>query len=111
MSLAARRWILLCLALLFTATATYLGCGAVGASLSDVFGPPQQRQEPRAALEHQAGTYTAKAVVCLILASLSLGTTFRRDNWKHSVAAYIGAFLVCPLISVLAIYILISLSP
>ncbi|MGH9588645.1 MAG: hypothetical protein ACRD3F_17005 [Acidobacteriaceae bacterium] len=112
MSRPARKWILLCLALLLMASASYFEWHAIDAAFTagDVAGPDvQQDQQAIRELEHQANIYTAEAVVCVVLASFSLGTAIRRGNWKHSVAAYIGAFLVCPTVSFLPIYIRIRL--
>jgi len=115
MSRAARRWILFCLALLPTAGASYLEFESLNAAWTagDVVEHPsyseQQYQRDVRALRHEANVYTAEAVVCVVLASLSLGTAFRRRGSKYSILVYIAAFVVCPFMAVLPIYILIRL--
>lgn len=110
MSRTARRWILLCLALLFTASASYFEFLAVGAAwaASDVVNFPGNEQQALLAIreiQHEANIYTGEAVACLIIASLCLGIAWRRSNSKRPIAAYIKAFLVCPLVSLLPIYL------
>lgn len=112
MSRAAQRWILFCLALLLTAGASYFEfqAFATGYTAGDYAGPDtQEARQWIQELRHEENVYTAEAVVCVVLASLSLGTAFRRRGSKYSILIYIAAFLVCPFMVVLPIYILIRL--
>lgn len=110
MSRAARKWILLCLALLLTASASYFEFMAVGAAWTagDVVDFPGNEQQALLAIRevrHEANIYTVGAVACLIVASLCLGAAWRRGDSKRPIAAYIKAFLVCPLVSLLPLYL------
>ena len=114
MNRSTARWVLLCLALLLTASASYFEWQAVvaGFTAGDVAGPPDDQQQMKQAireLEHRANFDYAVAVACLILASLCLGTALRRKNWKYTIAIYIGAFVICPIVSFLPIYIVVRL--
>lgn len=76
--LTAKR-ILLCLALLLTASASYFEFQAIGAAFTagDVVGPVvQQDQQWIHHLERQSNIYTAEAAACVVLAALFLGTAF-----------------------------------
>lgn len=110
MSRSARRWILLCLALFFTASASYFEFMSVGAAWAagDIVDFPGSEQQALLAIRdvrHEANIYTIEAVACLIIASLCLGTVWPRGDSKRPILAFMKAFLVCPLVSLLPIYL------
>ena len=112
MSGAGRRWILFCFALLLTAGASYFEfqAFATGYTAGDYAGPDTlQSQQWIREFKHKADIYTAEAVACLIIASLCLGTAWRRDDSKHPTIVYIKAFPVCLLASLLPIYVIFLL--
>jgi hypothetical protein len=106
------KWTWFFLALLLTIGATWFEYEALANAMTagDVVGPDlaQDRQAIRE-LEHRSNIDTSAAAICLIAASLCLGTALRRSFSKHPIAAYIVAFLACPLASILPIWILLHL--
>jgi len=112
MSGAGRRWILFCFALLLTAGASYFEfqAFATGYTAGDYAGPDtQQSRQWIREFKQKADIYTAEAMACLIVASICLGTAWRRGDSKRPISTYIKAFSVCLLASLLPIYVIFRL--